>query len=376
MAKEIYFSTFRDESGGYRGYVDFPDQPRKYIRRKTEKEVKRRIQEIIDQYKAGDYSDPSALTVGDAIADWLESRKPFLSPTTYPGYDIYIRTQIKPSIGRTLIQAKDLPIKISKLYAGMAEKGYAHKTIRQVHAILHKFFKDMMRPPMQIIKYNPCDLVELPTQAGEKFQAPDITPKDFIKLLDKAKGTRHYMPVLLAGGLGLRRGEVFALRWSDIDFTKSKVHVAQSSYGYHEAKFKGPKSKASDRTFTMPGEISRALREHRAAQKIKGIHDLVITMPDGSPVKPAAYSHSFLFFLRQNKLKHIRFHDLRHFNATMMILQGVDVKTASKRLGHSTVQITLDLYQNVLDSMDKAAAKKINGIFPGVKNGTVNGTVK
>jgi integrase len=358
-------SVFYDERRKcWRGYITLLNGKRRYISASTGAEAKIKVRKLLEEYETGNYARPSRLTVAETIKGWLNGRKAVLSPTTVAGYQRYINKHIIPWMGNMRLLEVSTA-KVNGLYANMANQKLKYATIKQVHSILHKFFKDMMK--QDLARKNPCDNAELPTITKRKYQANVPTTQEYKKMLKKAEGTRHFLPVLLAGGLGLRRGEVFALRWKDIDFKKNTIHICQSSYGYREVEYKRPKSESGDRTISVPSYIMQTLREHKKKQKVMSADGIVITMDDGSPVKPYAYSHAFAVFLKANNLKHIRFHDLRHFNATVMLQKKVPIKAASKRLGHSTTQITMDIYQDVLESMDKDAAHRINSIMPKVQ---------
>ncbi len=361
MQSSVFYDKRRET---WRGYITLPNGKRKYVSAVTGPEVKIKVRKLAEEYETGNYARPSKLTLEVTIKDWLNGRKAVLSPTTVAGYQRYINKHIIPYMGD--LKLLDVSTaKVNGLYANMAEKGLLYPTIRQAHAILHKFFKDMVK--QNLVRINPCANAELPTITKIKFQATVPTQQEYKKMLKKAEGTRHFLPILLAGGLGLRRGEVFALRWKDIDFKKNTIHICQSSYGYKKAEYKRPKSESGDRTMSVPSYAMQMLIEHKRNQKVISADGLVITMDDGSPVKPYAYSHAFAVFLKANGLRHIRFHDLRHFNATIMLQKKVPIKAASKRLGHSSTQITMDIYQDVLESMDKDAAHRINEIMPKVQ---------
>lgn len=137
-----------------------------------------------------------------------------------------------------------------------------------------------------------------------------------------------------------------------------------------------PKTYSGARVIEVPKYIMGLLRRQLKRQKENKMffgpeysdNNLVCCKINGNPVNPSTYNHNFADFLKDNELEHIRFHDLRHFNGTIILKYNIDVKVASKRLGHSTTSITQDIYQHVLDDIDHEAAKKIkDGLFGGLE---------
>ena len=178
----------------------------------------------------------------------------------------------------------------------------------------------------------------------------------FIALLDTVKGSFDEIPILLAGWLGLRRGEIFGLRWSDVDFDKRTLAIEQTSVRFTKEHIKSPKSDSSRRTLMLPPYICKILLRYRTNEK-------VLTTTICGRYKPQSYSERFSRLLEQQGLEHLRFHDLRHYNATIMLKYGIPDKVASKRLGHSSTQVTKEIYQHVTSDMDISYADKIDEIF-------------
>ena len=187
------------------------------------------------------------------------------------------------------------------------------------------------------------------------------------------KGNKIEIPVVLGVGLGLRRGEILGLKWSSIDFV-SKNMIIDSSLAYVDNTFifKSTKSESGERTLVMPDSIIEILKKHRKDQNIIKLalgeeyqkNDLVYCQDDGAPIIPGSFSHKFTDFLKKYGLKQIRFHDLRHTHASLLLKYGVSAKVASRRLGHSSIGITMDLYSHVYNEVEVEATNKIEiGIF-------------
>ena len=221
-----------------------------------------------------------------------------------------------------------------------------------------------------MIPFNPCEGVVLPKLKRYRAKVYDV--KMIHNLLEVAKGTDMYLPILLCVTAGLRRGELLALRWDNIDFKNSMLQVRSNMVrGEEDFIIKSPKTEAGVRDIRLGSEVMAVLKEERA----KYLSDLfsyqghfqnlnfVIRQKDGSPIRPDSMSQKWRRFLEDNRLPSIRFHDLRHSNATALIQAGVNPRVVQQRLGHSDVNITLNTYTHVLPEMDMDAAEKLDCIM-------------
>jgi integrase len=308
---------------------------------------------------------------------WFEDYvKLKLAPKTVQGYKYIIEKHINPSLGHILIQ-KLQPIQIQQCYSQKLENGrvdnkggLSTKSVIHIHRVLRKALYNAEK--MQLIQRNVADFVELPKL--KKFKSGVYDENQVKSLLKVAKENDMYLPILLAVSIGLRLGEVFGLQWKDIDF-KNNTIVIQRSLSLINRKliFHEPKTEKSNRVIVVSDTIIKELENQQVKQnESKSImgqaytdYDLVNCYDDGLPINPSNYTHRFAKLLKRNGLPHIRFHDLRHTNATLMLKQNIPAKVASERLGHSTVGITLDLYSHVLREMQEEAAKKIDSVIFG-----------
>ena len=207
---------------------------------------------------------------------------------------------------------------------------------------------------------------------------PPRPPSREIKILDKneittlikaAKGVGLYVPVLVAVTTGMRRGELLALRWSDIDLKAMSLTVNQSLERIKgRFEFKSPKTKTSRRTITLPAITVEALREHYKAQledRLKlGLgrdpRALVFTRPDGRPMDADTLSKTFRRLVASTKVTPITFHGLRHTHISHLLMEGVHAKVVSERAGHAHVNITLGVYAAYMPSMQADAALRVD----------------
>lgn len=335
----------------------------------SKKDAERVLNEKINEGNKGCYIDPSQMTLEEHLSQWIETyAKPNLSPTTVRGYLVNIRNHTLPYLGSVPLQ-KLVPLQIQHMYDKLKAKNLSPRTIKYVHATLREALQYAVR--MQLIPRNPADFVTLPKQV--KYKAKAYEEDEAILLLEKAKDTDMDAPLHLAVGLGLRRGELLALRWNDIDFETNQLTISQNLvYVNGEYIFRQPKSEAGNRTIEMPSGLATVLKKHRKKQLEDKLffgseykdNNLVCCKQDGSPYNPGSFSHKFEQFLKKHGLRQIRLHDLRHTNASLMLQYNVPAKVASQRLGHSTVSITLDLYSHVIGNLQTEAADKIDsGIF-------------
>lgn len=221
-----------------------------------------------------------------------------------------------------------------------------------------------------MIPYNPCEGVVLPKRKKYKAKVYDLPMIQ--NLLDIATGTDMYIPILLCVMVGLRRGEMLALRWEHIDFDKKLISIKSNMVnGENGYIIKAPKSEAGIRDVQVGDEVITALKTAKTqylADKIMygaGFQDLnfIVRKKDGSPMSPDAMTRKWRRFITSHDLPDIRLHDLRHSNATALIQAGVNPRVVQQRLGHSDVSITLNTYTHVLPDMDKEAAEKLDDIL-------------
>lgn len=335
----------------------------------NKKDAERILNEKLVELEKGLYIEPSKLTVEGHIMNWIEIYvKPNLSPTTLKGYLVNLKNHTFPHIGTTPLQ-KLTPMQIQHMYGKLQEKGLSPRSIKYVHSTLRNALQFAYK--MQLIPRNPADFVTLPKQI--KYRGKAYEENEVIEMLEKAHGTEIEVPLQLAVGLGLRRGELLGLRWCDINLETNQITICQNLvFVDGEFIFRQPKSESGKRTIEMPSALNTILRRHKKLQledklffgsEYKDL-DLVCCKRDGNPHNPGGFSHKFEKFLKKHGLRQIRLHDLRHTNASLMLQYNVPAKVASQRLGHSTVSITLDLYSHVLGNLQSEAADKIDsGIF-------------
>jgi integrase len=240
------------------------------------------------------------------------------------------------------------------------------QTVLHHHRVLRQALHQAVR--WQLLMRNPADAVDPPRPRRREMQALD--DDQIAQLLDAAKGGNHFMPVLIAVTTGLRRGEILALRWQDVDLNKGTLAVRQSleqtkRFGL---RFKEAKTQRSRRVVALPSLLVDALRKHRREQAkhrwalgaAYQDHGLVCPADDGAPQSPDALSAAFPHLVSRAGVPRVRFHDQRYTHATQLLNEGIHPKVVSERLGHSNIGITLDTYSHVLPGMQEEAAQRVD----------------
>jgi integrase len=213
-----------------------------------------------------------------------------------------------------------------------------------------------------LVARNIAEAVEPPRPAHRKMRALD--EGQTAAVLGALRSTPLALPVLLAVTTGMRRGEILGLRWQDVDLDGGVVTVQQALEETRAGvRWKQPKTARGRRLVTLPTVAVEALRRYREQRELAGPtrpEGLAVTCGDGHPWRPDEFTRAFARAVRRAGLGPMRFHDLRHTHATLLLRQGVHPKIVSERLGHSTVGITLDTYSHVLPGMQEEAARKLD----------------
>ena len=344
------------------------DGTRTFLYGRTQAEVRLKLSAAV---KARD--DGLSLSAGRQklkafIAAWLVGAEGSVRPSTLDKYRRDLEHHVLPRLGH--IQLASLgPQHLQHCYSQLISSGLSPASVRHVHAALHRALHQAVR--WGIISRNVADLVVLPQARRTNWHV--LTASEVRRLLAEAAGDRLEAVYALACTAGMRRGEVLALRWRDVDLDRSVLSVTGSlQRGVEGLTISEPKTVRSRRLVALSGIAVEALRRRHSRQvgerllagSIWRESDLVFTSAVGGPVEPGnMLRRSFWPLLAQAGLPHVRFHDLRHTAATQMLSRGVHPKVASELLGHATVGITLDLYSHVSESMQREAAQAMDEVL-------------
>jgi integrase len=325
---------------------------------------------LISEIKGGTYLEPSKTTVAQFFGRWLDHMKSQISPKSHARYSELARKNLIPLLGSVTL-TKLRPAAISSAYSkALAEGrrdgsgGLSPQTVTHMHRVLKQALGQAVK--WELLTRNPADAVDPPKTGRVLMQTYDLDQT--AELIEAMRPTRMFVPTLLAVLCGLRRGEVAALRWQNVDLAAGRLAVLESAEQVGSTvRYKLPKN-GKGRTLALSTSLVEELRTHRARQGEEllkvGIRlsdrTFVVAKADGSPLQPDTITQDWFRKLEGTSLPRIRFHDLRHAHATHMLASGVHPKVASERLGHSKIGITLDLYSHVMPGMQEDAAKRVD----------------
>lgn len=326
---------------------------------------------IVNDLHRGGYVAPDRLTLSAWVTEsWLPLTRTRVKASTYQSYESNMITHVLPALGARSLQQLTAPM-LNTLYADLLNHGgergpLAAKTVRYIHAIVHKALADAV--DAGILGLNVAERAKPPRPNRGPTQVIECwEPSELAAFLESVKGDRLEAAWRLAAMTGMRRGEVLGLRWRDIDFDQSRLAVRNAIVSVaYEILESSPKSHQA-RTVDLDPQTAALLlrhREHQATERAAragGYDDrgLVICAEDGKPVHPQSFSQAFERAVVRVNLRRIRLHDLRHTHATIAVKAGVAVKVISERLGHESPAFTLKQYAHVMPGMQAEAAAHV-----------------
>jgi integrase len=338
--------------------------------RGTKREAQVECARLISELQKGTHVDTTRVTVAAFLERWLEHMQGQVSPRSLERYAELARKNLAPLLGG-LALAKLQPAHISAAYAKAltsgrrdGKGGLSARTVTHMHRVLHEALQQAV--VWRLLANNPAAFVKAPKVQRAEMKTYDLAQT--AELLEALRGNRMFIPTILAGLCGLRRGEIAALRWHHVDFDAGSISIEQSAEQTHASvRYKPPKSGRA-RTVAMGATVAAELRAHRLAQ-VQALlsigvrltdESFVVAQADGSPMQPNTLTHNWVIECAKIGLPRIRFHDMRHSHATHLLASGVHPKVASERLGHSKVGLTLDTYSHVLPNMQAGAAALVD----------------
>jgi integrase len=290
----------------------------------------------------------------DAVADTVR-------PVTFAKYEQIVRNHIKPSLGRLKLQTLT-PAHVRGLYREKLDGGLSAHTVQYIHVTLNKALKQAVADGL--VPRNVCEAVKPPRP--QKREIAPLSPEQARRFLEACQGERLEALFVLAVHTGMRQGELLGLHWEDVDLEAGTLRVrtalAQTDDG---PVLTSPKSAKSRRRIKLSGAAVEALKRHKAAQNAERLklgalwedHGLVFPNRTGGFLSPYLLTDGSLKRpLGRAGLPQIRFHDLRHTCATILLSRGVHAKLVQELLGHANISITLDTYSHVLPGMDDGLA--------------------
>ncbi len=359
-------SISRRKDGLYmaRYWVETPKGPkRKTLYGKTREEVRDKMAKALAERADGLVFDDENATVGEYLDSWLKgSVRGSVRQSTLDRYEIAVRVHIKPALGRLKLR-KLTPAHLAGFYQDRLAAGFAPASVNKLHVTLHKALDQALK--WRMVPRNVAEMVNGPRPAPPEMRT--LSAAETRRLLEAARGDRLEALYVLAVHTGMRQGELLALKWQDIDLENATVSVRRTITMSEGCIHLGEsKTKKSRRTIRLTEAAVLALREHlsRQMEEIERLGDLyednglVFTSGVGTVINPTNLRRrSFASLLRRAGLNRIRFHDLRHTCATLLLGRNVHPKYVQELLGHANIAITLDTYSHVIPGMGDHAAR-------------------
>jgi len=358
-----------------------PATRRRLTRYHSFKGTKREAEAELIRLKAGadkgEYVDPSKLTLAQFLDHWEEWAAGQVSAKTLERYKELTKHHVRPHLGGARLQKlrtvnfADLCGKLQKP-KGNGGAGLAPRTVGHVHRLMHQVLGHAVK--WSLIVSNPVAAADPPRV--ERQEVEILAPDQVKTLLDGLRGHRLYPIAVLGLATGMRRGELVALRWGDVDLDRGRIRVARSIEQTNEGlRFKLPKTKAGRPEIAIPPSITAELRSHWRRQQEQRLalglgrseaDDLVIAREDGSEWAPDSLTSVWANSIRSLKLPTVTLHALRHTHVSQLIASGLDVVTVSRRIGHSNPTVTLTVYAHLFGNTDERASNAVEAAMAGL----------
>ena len=367
----------RDPATGKRKYINKTVRGRK-------RDAQRVLNELLRAKDMGRLVEPSRLTLGEYLDEWLEvSARQRLRARTFKEYKLQLERYVRPALGSRRLMDLSTPL-IQRMYTGMLERGLSARSVQLTHAILRRALKVAVQ--WDKLPYNPADGVELPKRCRQQqAQADDMgaikdesrplrvmTEEEANRFLRAAEDNHWGVFFTLLLTTGLRPSEAIALKWSDLDLQNRTLRVERTLKRVDGRwLFEPPKTKHSRRQVDLPPGTVRAL------SSLPRDTELVFTNDIGNPVDTNTVIKNYYkpLLKRVGVEADLRLYDLRHTHATLLLLAGVNIKVVSERLGHASVTITLNTYSHVLPTMQREGVDKLETMLFAAGEGGREGRV-
>lgn len=359
-------AVYQNAKGIWTGYVTLGNAEngrpkRRYVYGKTSAEVREKLDKLRSDARSGLLCDPTRITVRQFLADWLDTvARPSIKPSTYIRYERIVRLYIVPYLGGFQL-TKLTPLHIQGSFVDMRKDGLSPSAQESAFVILRAALGTAVK--WALVPRNVCAAVEKPKVPKKEFQV--FSPDEARRFLDAAKDDRYYALYVLALTMGIRQGELFGLTWRDLDLDKGTIRVQRTLADLNGTLEVGETKNKKQRGLLLPKIALEALRIHKAELLSEGIKsDLIFCDTQGGPIRRNNFSRrSFKPLLKKARLPNIRFHDLRHTAATLLLGEQVQEKVIQEILGHSNIKVTMDTYAHFKTWMQRPAIDKMDAIF-------------
>ncbi|SRR6266851_2687871 len=348
------------------GYVDLGWQDgrhvRKYVQGRNRDEVRERVKALIRNIDDGLPPPAHSPRMNEFLANWLSAVKPALRRSTYVSYEGVVRLHLMPEIGRLALEK----LTVDDIAGLIGRKGrdphLSATTVRYILLILRNALNKAVR--WGLVARNVAALVDPPRISHKEVRV--LSPEETLKLLGAARGEAIEGLLVIAVSTGVRLGEALALQWKDVDLERREVRISKSLQripGQGQV-VSETKTRRGRRALVLPMRTVEALRTHRSEQQSWrraagpswNEHDFVFTSSSGQPLDQRNVLRMFRRVLRRAKLPKMRFHDLRHSCASLLLAEHTDPRVIMETLGHSNISVTLNMYAHVMPALKRDAA--------------------
>lgn len=343
---------------------------RKHFYGKRRSDVAAKLVNAVREYQNGITPGNDNVTVGTVMADWLDTTgKHKLRPSTLASYSQTIEQHLKPGLGKHKLN-RLTPQHVQKYMDAKLKSGLSARTVEYHRAILRRILNQAVKWGQ--ISRNVAALVDGPRQ--ESYKATVFTREQTRRFLGAIGGHRLEALFTVAVAIGLRKGEILGLQWNDVDLDTGTLTVKQQLQRVDGMlQLVSLKTAKSRRTLPLPSFAVDALRRHKVRsleERLRAANtwqdwNLVFTTPHGTPVDGRRLSRIFHGILQDAGLPHLRFHDLRHSAATLLLEQGVDLRVIMDVLGHSQISLTANTYTTVAGPLRTAAMQRVHDALTG-----------
>lgn len=341
---------------------------RRWVSGKTQEEVRELLRQLVTAHHTGMLANAESMTVAEYLARWLEHKQRDLKPNTLRSYRNTVRLYIEPNVGKIRLD-KLRPLDVDRFVNALLRSGQSPAMAAYALRVLRMALRQAV--VWEMLPRNVTDGVKPP-----RVRRPELTvwtPAEAARFLQVASSHRLYGAFYLALMTGLRRGEVLGLHWSDIDEERRRLKVRHNLVDTQEGLLLDtPKTEASRRSVVLsPGTLD-VLQAHRQRQAVERAalgraypaHDIVFASEVGTFTDPRNLERAYYSLILKAGVPRIRFHDLRHTAASLLIHKGVPPKVVSDQLGHTDVAFTLRVYAHLYDEQREVAALDWSDLKP------------
>ncbi len=344
------------------GHDENGKRKRRTLYGKTKADVRKKLLEVQRLAHEGSLPEPTQLRVGKYLDEWLKAAKDTVRPSTHARYTTMVNNTLKPAIGGVRLTQLQ-PLHVQQMLTRLREDGASERKLEMAYVNLNRALNLAVK--WGYLNRNPCEPIEKPKTPKSVVHA--LSAEQAKALIKASKDDRLHALIVMAISTGMRQGELLGLEWDDVDLKHGYVMVKkqlEELEGKH--KLAELKTDHSRRRIDLDRQCVEALKAHKKKMKGEGYEGgLVFRADEGGYIRKSNLTRrTFKPLLKAAGLdEKVRFHDLRHTAATLLLRQGVHPKIVQERLGHARVAMTLDTYSHVLPSMQADAVSKLDALW-------------